>query len=101
MTLAGAAVARKPAAFEPPRALTEEEIRLAKEQSRTQVSRFGETLEAKPKPFPWPMVTFATLSLLVAAPFAMRAFRRTANELEATQPTRARQRSGASDDDPA
>ena len=61
--------------------MSEEDLEAAKQRSKTSLNRFGEGLETKPKPFPWGAAALAGLVFLIATPFALRAYRRTASEI--------------------
>lgn len=67
--------------FREPAPMTEEQLREAKERGRLQIPRYAETMEQKPKPVPWGAIIFFGLCFLVAAPFAVRAYLRTAKEI--------------------
>jgi hypothetical protein len=71
--------------FREPAPMTEEQLREAKEQGRLSIPKYSETMEEKPKPFPWPAVILFSLCFLVAAPFAVRAYLRTAKEIGANE----------------
>lgn len=64
------------------RTMSAEEIAAAKAQIRTNVAVYGEELAEPAKPFPWMMVLLCATTIVIAAPFAMRMYRRTAAETE-------------------
>ncbi|MBI3183182.1 MAG: hypothetical protein HYZ28_13680 [Myxococcales bacterium] len=80
-TLAGPALARKPQQFTEPRRMTEEEIEAAKKKSKSPVHDFGIELSEPEKRFPWLGVSLGVLCLLIAAPFAVRAYRQASKEI--------------------
>ncbi len=86
---------RKPADFNAPQEMTEEELAAAKERSKSKLIGFTEQQEetpmcspfggpAKCKPFPWAFVGLAVLSFSIASVFMVRSFRSTSKELKAT-----------------
>jgi hypothetical protein len=89
--LAFQAFAKRPSEFQAPPELTEEEIAAARNEAKAQsrIGEFAETQRDIPEPTPWGAIILAGLAFLVASPFAVMAFRSTAKELRATEPTTA------------
>lgn len=72
---------RTPQDFKEPQRMSEEQLEAAKARSKSNLNQFGEVMENKPKPFPWMAFTLAVLCFAIATPFAIRAFRKTSNEI--------------------
>lgn len=87
--LAVHAWAKRPNEFKAPPELTEEEIAAARDQTKSKVEEFVETQRDIPEPIPWGAIILSGLAFLVAAPFAIGAYRSTAKELRAADPTTA------------
>jgi hypothetical protein len=80
------AQAEKLSDFETPRARTEEEIAAEKAESlKSNLSGYGQQVSHRVKPFPWGLVALSAAILLLAAPFAARAFRSTVQEMGAPE----------------
>ncbi len=77
--------------------LTPEEIAQAKQRSRSNIGDYGRDNTAQVAPFPWKMALLLGIALVVAVPFALGAYRRTAIELKNsnTVGSKARQRPDA------
>lgn len=90
-TLLGSAAlaqSRKPQEFQAPRQMSEEEIEAAKRRSKLNpdLHDYGKDVTAEVKPIPWMAVGLIGMVFLVALPFALRAYRDTANEIRAANP---------------
>lgn len=72
---------RRPQEFQAPREMSEEEIAAAKERSKSNLHSYGKDATAEVSPVPWMAIGLIGLVFLVAAPFALRAYRDTASEI--------------------
>lgn len=72
---------KKPTEFQEPRQLSDEELRLAKERSRSNIHRYDEKLEEKPQDPPYMLIGLGVIAVLVATPFGLRAYRNTSREI--------------------
>lgn len=77
----GTALARKPHEFVAPREMTQDELEAAKARSKNKIDLYGRDIPRESKPFPWRAVALMGLTMVVIAPFALRSYLRTANEL--------------------
>jgi hypothetical protein len=86
---------RRPAEFNAPQEMTEEELAAAKERSKNKLLGFTEQQEETPmcspfgnngkcKPFPWAFLVLAGISFSIASVFMIRSFRTTSKELKTT-----------------
>jgi hypothetical protein len=91
---AGAAHAygRDPKQFAPPPEKSAEQIALEKERSKagSNMVAYGKDAAAKPEPFPWMTAGFFGLVIAIVTPFAIRAYKNTAQELTPERKARAR-----------
>ena len=72
----------EPKEFQPPPAMTAEEIAADKERSKNNnMSAYKKDALTEAEPVPWLAVGFFGLVLLGVTPFAIRAFRNTAREI--------------------
>lgn len=60
---------------------SEDQFAAARDATRSNLPRFAETMEQKPRPFPWKFAIFIGVVLLAAAPFAAKAYRGTVDEV--------------------
>ena len=77
--------ARPPAEFKPPPEQTEEELAEAQARAHVGMKGFINDQEAPPTPFPWKMVILFGLAIVVAFPFAIKAYQNTAREIGGNQ----------------
>jgi len=82
------AQSRRPQEFQAPREMSEEEVRLAKERSRagSDINRWGKDTTGEVQGPPWMAIGLVVLVLAVAAPFAMKAYLSTAQEIRERNP---------------
>lgn len=85
--LAAQAWAKRPNEFKAPPELTEQEIAAARDQSKSKIDEFVETQRDLPEPIPWGAIILSSLAFLAAAPFAVAAYRSTAKQLRAADPS--------------
>jgi hypothetical protein len=81
LLLGGEALAKKPGEFSAPQQMTEEELAAAKARSKSKVNEWDKDAPKESPPIPWMLIGLAGISFLVAAPFALRAFKSTSREL--------------------
>jgi hypothetical protein len=81
LLIGGSALAKKPGEFQAPQQMTEEELAAAKARSKTHFNEWDKDAPKEGPPFPWMAVSLAGICFLVAAPFALRAFKNTSREL--------------------
>lgn len=68
--------------FEAPRELSQEELEAAKARARNgNMNAYAKDVQIKPEPTPWMAIGLGVLVLTAATPFALRAYRNTAQEL--------------------
>lgn len=86
------AYGRDPKQFRPPPEKSAEQIALEKERSKvgSNMNAFGQDAATKPEPFPWMTAGFFVLVIAVVTPFAIRAYKNTAQELTPERKARAR-----------
>lgn len=76
--------ARQVRDFEPPAAMSEAEVEAAKAKARNgNMNPYAQDVQIKPKPVPWMAIGLGGLVLLVAVPFAVRAYLSTTKEMAA------------------
>lgn len=72
---------RGPREFQAPREISEEEIRAAKEKSKSNLSGYDKDVTNEVTPVPWMAIGLMVFVFAVATPFALRYYRDTAAEL--------------------
>lgn len=72
---------RPPQAWVPPEELTPEQIEAQKIASKQKFNPYAKDVPAQSAPIPWMAIGMAGLAFVVAAPFALRAYRNTSEEL--------------------
>ncbi|WP_224363213.1 hypothetical protein [Hyalangium versicolor] len=79
----GAVLAGRPVQdFQPPPEMTEEERSALKaQQLGGNMNAYGKDIQIKETPVPWAAIGLAGLVFLVAAPFALRAYRNTTKDI--------------------
>jgi Spy/CpxP family protein refolding chaperone len=80
----GSSLAGRPVQnFEPPPQMTEEEkAALKKQQLGGNMNAYNKDIQIEETPIPWAAFGLAGLVLLVATPFALRAYRNTTKEID-------------------
>lgn len=73
---------RKLQEFQDARELTAEDIARSKLR-KSNLDAYGKDTTAEVAPIPWMAIGLSTIALLIAVPFALRAYRETANEIQA------------------
>lgn len=61
--------------------MTQEELEAAKARSKNKIDFYDKDIPQESKPFPWRAVALMGIAMLVAVPFAARAYRSTTREL--------------------
>jgi hypothetical protein len=81
----GAALAKREVKdFEPPPEMSQEELEAEKARARNgNMASYGKDIQIKAEPTPWMAIGLGALVLIVATPFALRAYRNTAKEMAA------------------
>ncbi len=74
--------AADPKDYVAPRALSDIELERMKENSRSSLNRYGRGVSDQPEPFPWLAFTLGIITLAALTPFAWRAYRGMARELQ-------------------
>lgn len=82
----GTALARKPADFVAPRELTPEEVEAEKRRSRSSLGGYGSDVPREESAVPWRALGLMGIVLVVASPFAWRAYKNTSKEISETGP---------------
>ncbi|MBX7101649.1 MAG: hypothetical protein K1X89_28300 [Myxococcaceae bacterium] len=86
LALLGAGLAfgagKQPTEFKAPRQMSDEELAQAKARSRgNDMHAFDEKMQEPPKDPPYMLIGLCLIALLVATPFAARAYQRTTREI--------------------
>lgn len=87
---ASAAQARAPKDFVAPQEKTEEELAASKQRSKEAIELYAKDIPHDTKPFPWKAVALMGLVMVAAAPFALRMYKNTIDEIEGTNAVGAR-----------
>lgn len=74
---------RRPSEFQAPREMSEDEIRAAKERSKSNLHAYKKGVTDEVTPVPYLAIGMLVLVFALAAPFALRYYKQTADEINA------------------
>jgi hypothetical protein len=80
-----ALASRPPQEWTPPPEMTPEQIEAQKIAMRQKFNSYGNDVSEKATPVPWGAIGMAALAFIVATPFALRAYRNTAQDMNVSE----------------